>query len=99
MAADAQLIIRQAQEALQDLPGVRYPASELVRFLNAAQVLIVISRPEQAAGFAEAVLFIAILLAGLFYLIRIGALDWAPAQRHRRAELARIRLAKQSSAE
>ena len=56
MAADAQLIIRQAQEALQDLPGVRYPASELVRFLNAAQVLIVISRPEQAAGFAEAVL-------------------------------------------
>jgi NADH-quinone oxidoreductase subunit A len=50
-------------------------------------------------GFAEAVLFIAILLAGLFYLIRIGALDWAPAQRHRRAELARIRLAKQSSAE
>jgi NADH-quinone oxidoreductase subunit A len=50
-------------------------------------------------GFAEAVLFIAILLAGLFYLIRIGALDWAPAQRHRRAELARKRLAKQSSAE
>lgn len=36
-------------------------------------------------GFAEAVLFIAILLAGLFYLIRIGALDWAPAQRQRRA--------------
>jgi len=37
-------------------------------------------------GFAEAVLFIAILLAGLFYLIRIGGLDWAPAQRRRRAE-------------
>lgn len=50
-------------------------------------------------GFAEAVLFIAILLAGLIYLIRIGALDWAPAQRHRRAELARIRLAKQTPAE
>ena len=50
-------------------------------------------------GFAEAVLFIAILLAGLIYLIRIGALDWAPAQRHRRAEIARKRLANQSSAE
>jgi len=50
-------------------------------------------------GFAEAVLFITILLAGLIYLIRIGALDRAPAQRHRRAELARIRLAKQKSAE
>lgn len=37
-------------------------------------------------GFAEAVLFIVILLAGLFYLIRIGGLDWAPAQRRRRAE-------------
>jgi NADH-quinone oxidoreductase subunit A len=36
-------------------------------------------------GFAEAVLFIAILLAGLVYLIRIGALDWAPEQRRRRA--------------
>jgi NADH-quinone oxidoreductase subunit A len=50
-------------------------------------------------GFAEAVLFIGILLAGLFYLIRIGALDWAPAQRHRRAELARKRLEAQSPAE
>ena len=48
-------------------------------------------------GFVEAVLFIAILLAGLFYLIRIGALDWAPAQRHRRAE--RASLADQPSAE
>jgi NADH-quinone oxidoreductase subunit A len=37
-------------------------------------------------GFAEALLFILILLAGLFYLIRIGGLDWAPAQRRRRAE-------------
>lgn len=48
-------------------------------------------------GFAEAVLFIAILLAGLVYLIRIGGLDWAPAQRHRRAELARARLADKSA--
>lgn len=36
-------------------------------------------------GFAEAVLFILILLAGLVYLVRIGALDWAPEQRRRRA--------------
>jgi len=50
-------------------------------------------------GFAEAVLFIAILLAGLVYLIRIGGLDWAPAQRHRRAELVRARLADNPSAE
>lgn len=50
-------------------------------------------------GFAEAVLFIAILLAGLVYLIRIGGLDWAPAQRHRRAELVRERLADKPSAE
>ena len=37
-------------------------------------------------GFVEAFIFIAILLAGLFYLLRIGALDWAPAQRARRAQ-------------
>jgi NADH-quinone oxidoreductase subunit A len=37
-------------------------------------------------GFIEAFIFIAILLAGLFYLLRIGALDWAPAQRVRRAK-------------
>ena len=36
-------------------------------------------------GFAEAVLFIAILLAGLFYIVRIGGLDGAPEQRRRRA--------------
>jgi NADH-quinone oxidoreductase subunit A len=54
-------------------------------------------RESNWVGFVEAVLFIAILLAGLFYLIRIGALDWAPAQRHRRAE--RARLADQPSAE
>lgn len=32
-------------------------------------------------GFAEAAIFILVLLAGLFYLVRIGALDWAPARR------------------
>lgn len=33
------------------------------------------------AGFIEAAIFIAILLAGLFYLSRIGALEWAPKAR------------------
>ncbi|KGD72304.1 NADH:ubiquinone oxidoreductase subunit A [Tatumella morbirosei] len=32
-------------------------------------------------GFAEATIFILVLLAGLVYLARIGALDWAPARR------------------
>ncbi|CAJ0992078.1 NADH-quinone oxidoreductase subunit A [Pantoea sp. Nvir] len=32
-------------------------------------------------GFTEAAIFIAVLLSGLFYLVRIGALDWAPAHR------------------
>jgi NADH-quinone oxidoreductase subunit A len=36
------------------------------------------------AGFIEATVFIAILLAGLVYLWRIGALDWAPEGRRKR---------------
>ncbi len=36
------------------------------------------------AGLIEATVFIAILLAGLVYLWRIGALDWAPASRRAR---------------
>ena len=36
------------------------------------------------AGLIEATVFIAILLAGLVYLWRIGALDWAPAARRAR---------------
>ncbi len=36
------------------------------------------------AGFIEATLFIAILLAGLVYLWRIGALDWATESRRKR---------------
>ncbi|BAU74326.1 NADH-quinone oxidoreductase subunit A [Metapseudomonas furukawaii] len=36
------------------------------------------------AGFIEATIFIAILLAGLVYLWRIGALDWAPEGRRKR---------------
>jgi NADH-quinone oxidoreductase subunit A len=40
------------------------------------------------AGLIEATVFIAILLAGLAYLWRIGALDWAPqGRRERQAKL------------
>ena len=38
------------------------------------------------AGFIEAFIFINLLLAGLFYLHRIGGLDWAPASRRRQRE-------------
>jgi NADH-quinone oxidoreductase subunit A len=37
-------------------------------------------------GFVEAATFIAILLAGLIYLWRIGALRWAPLARRRRPQ-------------
>jgi NADH-quinone oxidoreductase subunit A len=35
------------------------------------------------AGFVEAFAFIAVLAVSLFYLARIGALDWAPQSRRR----------------
>jgi NADH-quinone oxidoreductase subunit A len=37
------------------------------------------------AGFIEAVIFIAVLLVGLIYIWRLGALDWAPDARRKRA--------------
>lgn len=36
-------------------------------------------------GFAVALVFILELLAGLIYIWRVGALDWAPAARNKRA--------------
>ncbi|MEY1663161.1 NADH-quinone oxidoreductase subunit A [Isoalcanivorax beigongshangi] len=36
------------------------------------------------AGFIEVTLFVAFLLVGLIYLVRIGALDWAPRPRSER---------------
>lgn len=33
------------------------------------------------AGFVEATLFVSLLLVGLFYLHRVGALDWSPERR------------------
>lgn len=38
------------------------------------------------AGFVVVSIFVAELLLGLVYLWRIGALDWAPAQKRRQAE-------------
>lgn len=35
-------------------------------------------------GFIEAFIFIAILLVGLVYIVRIGVLDWAPEGRRQR---------------
>jgi NADH-quinone oxidoreductase subunit A len=40
-------------------------------------------------GFIEVAIFIGVLLAGLVYLWRIGALDWAPEARRRRAQRSR----------
>lgn len=36
------------------------------------------------AGFIEAAIFIVVLLAGLIYVWRIGALDWAPESRRKK---------------
>jgi NADH-quinone oxidoreductase subunit A len=35
------------------------------------------------AGYCEVLVFIAVLVAGLIYLWRLGALDWAPQRRRR----------------
>ena len=40
------------------------------------------------AGYVEVLIFITVLLAGLVYLWRIGALEWAPESRRRRAKAA-----------
>ncbi|KPD02943.1 NADH-quinone oxidoreductase subunit A [Moellerella wisconsensis] len=37
-------------------------------------------------GFIEATIFILVLLAGLFYLVRIGALDWTPIRSRRHVD-------------
>ena len=40
------------------------------------------------AGFIEVTIFIGVLLIGLVYLWRLGALDWAPESRRRKAKQA-----------
>lgn len=46
-------------------------------------------REDGWAGFAEAAIFIAVLVGGLIYLWRLGGLDWAPEGRKRRLREAR----------
>ena len=41
------------------------------------------STSTEVIGFVEAAIFILVLLAGLVYLVRIGALDWTPARSRR----------------
>lgn len=42
-------------------------------------------REDGWAGFIEVTIFVVVLLVGLVYLWRLGALDWAPEARKRRA--------------
>lgn len=42
-------------------------------------------REDGWTGFIEVTIFVAVLLVGLVYLWRLGALDWAPEARKRRA--------------
>lgn len=49
MTTSAQSIILRAHDALQDAGGVRWPATELVRYLNDGQREIVRLRPDQKA--------------------------------------------------
>lgn len=49
MAITAQSIVLDVQTTLQDLTGTRWPASELVRFLNDGQRAIVTKRPDSKA--------------------------------------------------
>lgn len=43
------------------------------------------------SGFVEATIFILVLLAGLFYLMRIGALDWTPVHSKRLKKSSKIK--------
>jgi hypothetical protein len=46
MAITAQYVIKEAQTALQDLAGIRWPASELVTYLNDGQRDLIVARPD-----------------------------------------------------
>lgn len=47
-------------------------------------------------GFIEAAIFILVLLAGLVYLVRIGALDWTPVRSRRQSKPGTIKNATNS---
>lgn len=52
MNQDAQSIVRDAQTMLQDPDGTRWPASELVQFLNLAQREVHAARPDTSSAVA-----------------------------------------------
>jgi hypothetical protein len=53
MALGAQLLIKECQTALQDLAGIRWPAYELVTYLNDGQRDLVMARPDANAVTVE----------------------------------------------
>ena len=55
MSITAQYVVKEAQTALQDLTGVRWPASELVGYLNDGQRDLVLNRPDANATVASLV--------------------------------------------
>ena len=52
MSTTAQSIIKSAQTALNDLDGTRWPATDLVDYLNLGQLELVRARPDQKANTA-----------------------------------------------
>lgn len=52
-------------------------------FIIGPEVFCYHHRESGWVGFVEAAIFIFVLLAGLVYLVRIGALDWTPARSRR----------------
>ncbi|MGG2013919.1 NADH-quinone oxidoreductase subunit A [Pseudomonas aeruginosa] len=82
---------------IRDRPHRRRTPASLGKFYLVAMLFVIFDvealflfawsvsvRESGWAGLIEATIFIAILLAGLVYLWRIGALDWAPESRRKR---------------
>ena len=79
----------EAQSDARDRYSIRYYLVAMLFVIFDVEALFLFAwsvsiRESGWAGFVEASIFIAILLAGLVYLWRIGALDWAPEGRRKR---------------
>ena len=68
---DLRLVIGHGSGSFGHIPAHRYHTRVGVRTAS------------EWAGFIEVSVFIGVLLVGLVYLWRVGALDWAPASRRR----------------
>lgn len=55
MTTTVQSIIQRAHDGLQDSDGVRWPATELVRYLNDGQRALCVIRPDASASYAPLV--------------------------------------------